>query len=1236
MSTFNPYKYSRFLILFALVLCFGCATYDLQVNEEYLEEFPQEQTIEHSFYLLGDAGNSQIGSVADGILAFRKALSQANENSTAIVLGDNIYQKGWSTKSEETIEDARHKIGVQTEALKNFTGRPVVIPGNHDWYSGLEGLKEQEKFVEEELGKNTFLPENGCPIEQIDVSDDIVLIIVDSHWYVTDWDKHPKINDKCDIKTRERFIEEFESEVKKARGKTTIIAIHHPMFTNGSHGGQFSFGSHMSPLPILGTLKNLLRETGGVSNADQNNLRYRELKKLLVTIARENDKALFVSGHEHSLQYLVEEQVPQIVSGSGSKISATKNVGGGRFSYGHQGYARLDVFEDGSSWVRFYATGEEDPVFTTEVVKANSGLGINYPETFPDSVKTSIYEPKETQKSKRYERYWGKRYRQYFGTQVTLPTVNLDTLYGGLTPVRKGGGHQSKSLRLVDSQGREYVMRALRKSATQYLQTVAFKDQYITPELKGTDTEALVADVFTGSHPYAPFTIAELSKAIGVFHTEPRLFYVPKQKAIGRFNDEFGGEIYMIEERAGDGHGDKEGFGFSDELISTYDLFEELREDEDHVLDKQAYLRARLFDMLIGDWDRHQDQWRWAEFKENGKKVYRPVPRDRDQAFSIMDDGFLMSTATWLVPPIRLISSYEVELKDPKWVNVNPYPLDVALLSEVPKEDWLEQAEFIQMNITEEVIDRAFLNFPREVRDYTTDSIKQTLLGRKALLRDIAEDYFEIVNKYVTITGTDKDDYFQIDRSKDGATTVSVYRILKGKKEKLFKQRTYNPKENKELWIYGLDDDDYFEVTGASVGKIKIRLIGGQDKDSYDIRSANGVHIYDYKSQESIFVTDGGNRHLKDDYYTNFYDYKKVRYNSRVIIPTLGWNPDDGLKIGLGGVVNVNGFDSEYFSASHSFSGHVFFATGGFDLNYSGEFSEIFKDTFLGVNARITSPNFAVNFFGFGNSTPNLSTQGSEQEEKDLDFNRVRQSNLEIGTSLIKRGEYGSYFSIGVKYHSIGIENTQGRFINEFLQGDEDPANDEFFNAELNYRYTNADNPAYPTLGLDFNLTFGYNNNLNNSKDFSYLISWLGMAHKLDARGKLVLASKVGTQINLGDDFEFYQAANIGDNNGLRGYRTERFSGKRSLYQTTDLRYNLRRAKTSLLPIEYGFYLGFDYGRVWVADELVEAPEFNTNRLNTSYGGGFFLNLVDTLSANVGLFHSADSWRFTFGFGFGF
>ena len=202
------------------------------------------------------------------------------------------------------------------------------------------------------LGKNTFLPENGCPIEKVEISDDIVMIIIDSEWYLTNWDKHPTINDDCEIKTRFKFFEELESLIKKARGKTTIIALHHPMFTNGPHGGQYDFVSHLKPIPILGTLKNILRKTSGVSPADLQNKKYNAFKKRVVTLAQENDKALFVSGHEHSLQYLVKDNLPQIISGAGSKSTATRNVNG-EFSTSDSGFTRLDVFKDGSSAVRF-------------------------------------------------------------------------------------------------------------------------------------------------------------------------------------------------------------------------------------------------------------------------------------------------------------------------------------------------------------------------------------------------------------------------------------------------------------------------------------------------------------------------------------------------------------------------------------------------------------------------------------------------------------------------------------------------------------------------------------------------------------------------------------------------------------------------------------------------------------------------------------------------------------------
>ena len=69
-----------------------------------------------------------------------------------------------------------------------------------------------------------------------------------------------------------------------------------------------------------------------------------------------------------------------------------------------------------------------------------------------------------------------------YSTKITAKVATLDTLYGGLEIVRAGGGHQTRSLRLKTKDGRELNMRALRKSATQYLQAVLFKDTYIQDE----------------------------------------------------------------------------------------------------------------------------------------------------------------------------------------------------------------------------------------------------------------------------------------------------------------------------------------------------------------------------------------------------------------------------------------------------------------------------------------------------------------------------------------------------------------------------------------------------------------------------------------------------------------------------------------------------------------------------------------------------------------------------------
>ncbi|PAM96574.1 metallophosphoesterase [Flavobacterium sp. IR1] len=1214
------------LVIITTLFFISCATHKAQYGKNVSANETENATdtikIAHTIYLVGDAGNADEEQAQQTLELLHKKLKKASKKSTLLFLGDNIYPKGFP--SDDNAKEkalAETKLTNQLKLTKGFKGKTIVIPGNHDWYSGIKGLELQANFVNKYLNdKKAFLPRKSCAIEDVKIDSTATLITIDSEWFLEDWDNHPTINDNCDIKTREDFFDQLENLLNKNQEKTVVLAIHHPLLSNGTHGGQFSLEKQLFPLekkiplPIIGSFINLLRKTSGVSPQDIQNKQYTAYAKRIKTLLQGQKNVIVVSGHDHNLQYINGDNIKQIISGAGSKSEAARAVGANDFSYGGNGYATLTLFRSGDAKVAFFGNENksEKLLFEHEIIKAKEiNWAANESNKFPATITTSIYSDKMTQKNGFHRFLFGNHYRKYYSLPIEAKIATVDTLKGGLKPIREGGGHQSVSLRMSDPKGREYVMRALKKSATVFLQSVAFKDQYVVNDFQNTYAENFLLDFYTTSHPYTPFVIGNLADNLGIAHTNPILYYIPKQNGLKEFNSNFGDQLYMIEERPADNHLDAKNFGNPRNIISTDDMLKNLHKDEKYAVDEKEYIKARLFDMLIGDWDRHSDQWRWAEYKVGDKIIYKPIPRDRDQAFSKYD-GTLLSILM-NIPALRHMRSFKDKIDNVKWLNREPYPMDLAFLKTADEQDWITQAKYIQENLSDAAIDNAFKSLPKEVQDETIEDIKRKLKNRKKELQKYASAYSDVLSKTVMIAGTDKKDKFVINHNAKKSIEIKVYRTKK-EGEELIYTKTVTDAKTKNLWIYGLDDNDTFEVVGDQKSRIKIRLIGGQNNDTYNIENGKKVIVYDFKSKENTYNLDAKTQtQLTDDYDVNLYNYEKPKYNVISGLPNIGFNPDDGVKLGVNLNYTVNNFKQNPYTQRHVINAFYYFATAGIELNYAAHFPGLLGRWIADVESQYTTPNFAKNYFGFGNETQN------EQKRFDLDYNRVRIQQFKVSAALRHVGRYGSEFIVQPFFEQMKVEETSGRFIE--ASNTINPAifdSQIFGGAKLKYTFKNADLKSKPTLGMAFMASASWTTNLEESKqNFPTLETSLGFAHRIDKNGKLVLATIVQGKKILNNNYEFYQGATLGGDMNLRGYRNERFLGSSYFTQSSDIRYSIGKIQRTIAPLTYGVLGGFDYGRIWLDGE-------NSDKWHQDYGGGLWLNAVNVLTARIQYFKSPD------------
>jgi surface antigen Omp85-like protein len=798
----------------------------------------------------------------------------------------------------------------------------------------------------------------------------------------------------------------------------------------------------------------------------------------------------------------------------------------------------------------------------------------------------------------------GREYRSLWFTPISVPILDLRTFAGGLRPVSRGGGQQTKSLRLVAPDGREFFFRSVDKDPSATL----------PPELRGTVAGSVVRDQTSSAFPTAPLVVDRLLTAAGILHGDSRLFVLP-HSGMGEFDADFGGLMGFLEERIGGPSGPPAHWGGATEIITSDSLFARVQRSANDRVDARALLTARLFDLMIGDWDRHADQWVWARFGETTPRRWVAIPRDRDQAL-VKYDGVLLTIARQTAPQLVNFGPKYPYIPGATW---NGRDLDRRFLSELEWPVWESVVGSLRAALTDTIIDDAVRALPPQHYALRGHALAAALRARRDRLPDAAKRYYRQLGKQVDVHATDGGDRARLSREAGGSVELTLSSDSAG--EEVYFHRQFDPNVTREVRLYLDGGDDAAVVSGKRSGGPLLRIVAGEGRDSLvDSTGSGGERFYDDPSGPAR-VPGGGQVDRRG--YTaprkSPKDLPARDWGSRWTASTqVSYGPDIGFFLGGGRTLTIYGFRKDPYSSRHRF--RAGFATGPktYRADYRGEFRPENSASYAEILLRASGVD-VISFHGFGNE---IAAPG------DNEFYRITQDAFGFHPSLVFDLGGRTTLQVGPAVKYVSTDRRPGRFLATLgnLYGS---GNFGEVGGGLTFRHDSRDRRSAATRGVlleiggnvypaiwDVDSTFGE----VHGEAATYLTAHV----PLDP----TLALRVGGK-KLWGHYPFFESAFIGGASTVRLGQVNRYAGDASAYGSAELRLSLTRL-TLVLPATFGVFGLADVGRVFLAGE-------SSDRWHGAAGGGIWLSYLDrAYTFSLALASSEERTKIYAQAGFGF
>ena len=1005
-------------------------------------------------------------------------------------------------------------------------------------------------------------------------SNNSVVITINSAWFVERELRFLSLDKSCNSFNEIQLIETLESVLEDYPDHQKIIVAHHNINSISEIAGKGLWAKNL--VPFYGQLYNGYRKNVGMPG-DFAHTNYQRYIGLIRKLLEDHENVVYISGHDHLNFVTKNNEATHLNVNSGSKANK---------------YSRFEEVEfiDTKSNVLIMSHSNNKDGWTAEFVSQNGSYKdeslLNFekyidvaipPKTTLATVSTTSEASKKYDRSKFTKWLMGRGYREEWRTPIEAELLNLDEYDNGLTPYDIGGGLQTLSIKFESGNGRKYAFRLLDKEPEKSLSDLFRESVY----------KNIVIELITTMHPYSPLVANHLLDQTDVLHIKPELFILNDHPSLTGRYAKYVGKLGTLELKPKGKSKKREGFAGADEVISTYEMLSSLRNSRNHTLDKMAYAKARLMDMYLGDWDRHEDNWKWAEFKDGKKHVYRPIPKDRDHVFSKWT-GVVPKAADRFVPNAE---NFDYKFGNVRQLNFKGRFLDRELAGELSKADWLEAAKYLQSVLTDEAIDEATEKIPEEVRAVHGNEINSKLKSRREDLPNLVDKYYKELNPVAEIVGTNKKDKFKISSTENNDLLIKIY---KKNEEAPYFQRIIECEEINNINLYGLAEDDEFifdcDQTHLTT---KIRVVGGVGVDkvtAVDNSRVPVITVYDTHREDDIQIAD----RVKINRPARVAHYDPHAFDYNFLSPTVTIASSSGNGFGFGAGINYfkRGFNKPDFDTKKSFKFVYFPAISTYRLN--GKFIKTHFHKLLNLEAEGTFTTMYDKFpffYGIGNDSPFIEPEADSPNRIDYDL-------IDFKIGLVKNFSTKSSWtnSVGFEQHNVVNFNDNGA-IDPSIFG---LGRETYYKLISEVKLDYTDNLNYPTDGalLEVGLTGRYNNDNNVTGNFDARFAYYT---SIDIGILATFAGAVNFKETFGDA-AFYHLSRLGSQSNFRGFTRNRFLDERALLLNAELRFRLGTVKTPFGRSPFGVYGFFDNGRVW--NDVVG---FSNLEWRSAFGGGIYL-----------------------------